>query len=288
MKILILGGNRFFGKKLAQILIDKLYDVTLLNRGNVDDGFGNRVNRIKCDRSNKADFKAQISKENWDLVYDQICFDYDQAKVICEALNGKTQKLIFTSSQSVYDYGEHLVEEDFQTSAYQLKEFVKKEDNYAEAKRQAEVAFDKYATFPVIQIRFPIVIGEDDYTERFQFHVDRIKEGRPIYFPNIKAKMSFVTSDFAAEALAFFAEQDFSGPVNIASSKAISLERFIEIIENDLNKPANIIQQESSKDHSPYGIEKDWFMNCDKLSSLGLSTEEVEQWLPKLLLKLKD
>lgn len=43
MKALILGGNRFFGMKLANLLITEGFDSTLLNRGNLEDGFGEKV-----------------------------------------------------------------------------------------------------------------------------------------------------------------------------------------------------------------------------------------------------
>ncbi|MDC1175392.1 hypothetical protein OAT67_08340 [Bacteriovoracaceae bacterium] len=51
-KVLVMGGNHFFGIKLVQVLLDHRHDVTILNRENLDDGFGERVKRIKCDRHN--------------------------------------------------------------------------------------------------------------------------------------------------------------------------------------------------------------------------------------------
>ncbi len=51
MKILALGGSRFFGKKLVSKLLDAGHSVTVANRGNLDDGFGNRVSRVRTERS---------------------------------------------------------------------------------------------------------------------------------------------------------------------------------------------------------------------------------------------
>ena len=39
----------------------------------------------------------------------------------------------------------------------------------------------------------------------------------------------------------------------------------------------------SKVDHSPYGINKDWYMSCEKLHKLGLKASEITEWLPKLL-----
>ena len=63
MKVLVIRGNRFFGKRLIQLLLsekagphggqyvgqyvgqhaDGPCEVTILNRGNFDDGFGNQI-----------------------------------------------------------------------------------------------------------------------------------------------------------------------------------------------------------------------------------------------------
>lgn len=83
MKILIIGGNRFFGKRLSKNLINKGHDVTLLNRGNFDDGLGGEVKRIKCDRNEDVELEEQLKNLSFDVVYDQVCYDFYQAKSIC-------------------------------------------------------------------------------------------------------------------------------------------------------------------------------------------------------------
>lgn len=73
--ILVIGGNRFFGKRLIGKLIANGDQVTVLNRGNLDDGFGNKVERIVCDRDDVQKLKSSVQNKNWDIVYDQVCFD---------------------------------------------------------------------------------------------------------------------------------------------------------------------------------------------------------------------
>ena len=67
------------------------------------------------------------------------------------------------------------------------------EFSYGEGKRQAEAVLFKEASFPVVAVRFPIVMGEDDYTRRLHFHVEHILQNQPITLPNIDAKMSYIT-----------------------------------------------------------------------------------------------
>jgi len=281
--ILIIGGNRFFGKKLTKRLLDNGHNITLLNRGNIDDGFGDRVKRLACDRKNDQALSSLIQNKSWDIVYDQVCYDYEEAKATCEAFKDKGKRYIFTSSQSVYKAGKNRIENDFKPEEHQFESKASKTSDYSEAKRQAEVAFSRYASFPVTYVRFPIVIGQDDYTKRFEFHVERIKNEEPIYFPNIEANISFITSDFAAETLAFLATNQIYGPINSASPSPITLKDFVSIIEQAVNKKISLTSESNEKDHSPYGIEKDWFMSCEKLKSLGLVASEVKEWLPQLL-----
>ncbi|MBT3983237.1 MAG: NAD-dependent epimerase/dehydratase family protein [Bacteriovoracaceae bacterium] len=283
MKILIIGGNRFFGKRLVGLLLESGHQVELLNRGNVDDGFGSSVVRTICDRTIVQDLKTAISGKSWDIVYDQVCYDYNDAKASCELFDGKVGKYIFTSSQSVYGPGEKIKELDFDPSKHEFETVETKESNYGEAKRQAEVAFSRHANFPFVAVRFPIVIGDDDYTKRFEFHVERIKNEKPIYFPCIDAKISFVTSHFAATTLEFLGNSNFVGPINVASPGPISLREFVKEIEDTTGQKLVAAGEGSDENHSPYGIDGDWYMDCSVLHGLSIKGSEISNWLPKLL-----
>ena len=283
MKALILGGNRFFGKRLVQKLINQNYEVTLLNRGNTDDGFRDQVQRIKCDRNSKTDLSTALASNEWDIVFDQICYDYQTAKDSCEVFKDRTTKYIFTSSKSVYLPGNNLKEDDFKAINHKFSDFADKDSNYAEAKRQAEVAFGEFASFPVTSVRFPIVIGDDDYTKRFHFHINRVKQSKEIYFPNLEALITFIDANSAAESLLFLGRSDYNGPINCASPDSISLKSFMAMIEKEANKPTVYAQEETTENHSPYGIEENWYMNCQKMQSIGLHLPTLSEWLPQLI-----
>ena len=280
MKVLVIGGNRFFGKKLVQILINHKYSVTLLSRGSLDDGFGDAIKRIICDRTNHKKLKESLDGKKWDIVYDQVCFDYEQAKKICEILNGKTKQLIFTSTVSVYSYGRLQKESVFNPKNYQISKFVTTNDNYGEAKMQAEAALYKYADFPVTSVRFPIVWGEDDWTGRLDEHINIIKSGEFINFPNKLARMSFITSNSAASALFDLGSFQINNPINIAHPKDLQLAAFSKIIEETLKIKSSGFK---SIIKSRYGITQDWSMDCSYMENLGLEVEDIEKWLKSYL-----
>lgn len=279
MKILILGGNRFFGKKLAARLLTAGHQITLLNRGQLNDGFGSRARRLTCDRKNKKQLKNCLEGSTWDLVYDQICYTSKEAAEAMEIFKGRVGHYVFTSSQSVYAEGVDLSESAFDPFTYSFTKPVDEVSNYPEAKRQSEKQFFSDPAFPVTAVRFPIVVGADDYTGRFKFHVESILKNREMYFPNPLARISFISSDEAALVLEFLSNKEALGPVNAASKDPIQLKDFIHELEKHLLKKALWASEPTSANQSPYGISKDWFMNTDKLNKLGCHPRAIAEWL---------
>ena len=194
------------------------------------------------------------------------------------------QAIIFSLLHSLFiNQVKDLKESSFDPNTHNFTSNETKDSDYAEAKRQAEVAFYNYAEFPTTYVRFPIVLGRDDYTGRLKFHIERVKNQTAIYFPNIDAKISFISSDQAAEALKFLINFSGQGALNISSETPISLRDFTGIIGKQTNQLPIIEKEFSEKNHSPYGIEEDWFMNCSKLKDLGHKIGPVSNWLPSLI-----
>ena len=282
-KALVIGGNGFFGKDIVRNLLKNGHEVTLLNRGSRQDNFGEDVTRIKCDRNDHQLLEDSLNGKFFDVVFDQICFEYEKAKKLCEILEDKAKKIVFTSTVSVYDYGGNINEDIFNPSDYHFQKEVSVNDDYGEAKRQAEYAFSKFWKGDLVIIRLPIVLGTYDYTGRLKFHIEKVKKGESIFFPNINAKMSFVSSAFAGEVISTVGVGEFTGTLNVADIESITLKDFIKVIEAETGKEA-ILSKSESGDSSPYGISSDWFINCNKLRSLGFSRNE--DWLAQLVKEL--
>ena len=276
MKILVIGGNLFFGKRLVHKLIENGHDVTVLNRQNKNDDFGDKVHRIKCDRLNKEEMKRALGETQWDIIYDQVCYNYQTAKDSCELFEGRVKHYVHTSSQSVYKPGSEISEDAFTPSQYEFSEQADHRTQYAEAKRQAEKAFESFARFPVSYVRFCIVIGEDDYTKRFLFHIDRIKADKEIFFPNLEAKISFISSQDAANSLYHIGMNQITGPINCCNSGHISLSDFVKVITEKTGKKLIRASEQTQENSSPYGIDQDWYMDNQKLTQSGLKLGPVE------------
>ena len=55
------------------------------------------------------------------------------------------------------------------------------------------------------------------------------------------------------------------------------------LIEQKFNKKLILTDEKNEYSSSPYGISKDWYMNCSKLNSHGIRGKEITRWIPELL-----
>ncbi|MEK3981820.1 NAD-dependent epimerase/dehydratase family protein [Paenibacillus sp. FSL K6-3166] len=288
-KILILGGTRFFGKRLVERLLqDSVNDVTILTRGETSDSFGDRIHRIHADRFQANELAQAVGDTLWDVVFDNICYSPDEADQACRIFDGKTKRYILTSSLSVYDFSEEALTEDiFDPKAYPIRHGGRNDFTYQEGKRLAEAVFMQKATFPVAAVRFPIVLGIDDYTRRLHFHIEHVRNELPIGIPNPGAYISFIRSDEAADFLYWLGcSSTMTGPFNACSDGTIRITDILTMIEEETGKHASIQSQTADEHMSPFGIEQSWFMDTTKAQSAGYKFLNLKNWFPELVSSL--
>ncbi|WP_127548018.1 NAD-dependent epimerase/dehydratase family protein [Paenibacillus amylolyticus] len=287
-KILVIGGTRFFGKRLVEHwAAQENVEVTVVSRGNIAFPFDSGVTHIILDRTNEASLRQAAELERWDVVYDHACYSAEAALAAVKVFEGRVERYILTSSLSVYEAGtqgdDGFHEEDFDPSTYPVQMVGDEVVSYQEGKKQAEAMLIQKATFPVVTVRFPIVLGMDDYTRRLHFHIEHVQQGLPIGLPNPKADIGFIQSSEATRFLAWLADAEINGPINAASSGTISLNELIGKIEVAVGKKS-IIQSEAENEHSsPFGITSSWYMNTNKAAQAGFAFDSLEEWLPRLV-----
>ncbi|MGJ7911693.1 NAD-dependent epimerase/dehydratase family protein [Neobacillus sp. LXY-1] len=284
MKVLILGGTRFFGKKLVEQFVQEKADITIVTRGNTPDLFGNTVKHLKADRTDLAALKNALGSSAYDVVYDNICYGPKEEEEAVTLFTGRTSKYILTSSLSVYDFGGPAKKEmDFDPYAFNISVPFPTHYDYAEGKRLAESVLFQKASFPCTAVRFPIVLGHDDYTRRLHFHIEQIQKGVPLVIPNTDAKISFIHSDEAAAFLYFLGHSDLEGPINASSNGVYSLSQLVGLIERVVGKKARIESETDANDMSPFGIPETWVMDTTKARNGGFSFSHLDSWLPGLI-----
>ena len=283
-KVLVLGGTRFFGRKLVELLLADGHDVTIVTRGRLANPFGDKVKHLIVDRRDTEAFSKAVEGEYYDIVYDNICYSPNEAKAFCDIFNGKMGKLVFTSTLSTYAAdGNAKSEADFDPYTYSIQMGDTEAFTYSEGKRQAEAVFFKYATSPVVAVRFPIVMGIDDYTKRLHFHVKHVANEEAIGFLNMDAEMSFILAEEAGQFLKWAGLTDVEGPFNATAQGTISLKDLMVLVEKATSKQAKIVLVENDEIRSPYAVPASWYMTTEKAEQAGFVFSKLNDWLPGLI-----
>ncbi|MFQ3544326.1 NAD-dependent epimerase/dehydratase family protein [Halobacillus rhizosphaerae] len=286
-KVLVLGGTRFFGKQLVFKLLGEGHHVTLATRGLTKDPFGSQVQRLVIDRKEKRTLVKAFKNKRWDLVYDQSCFSSQEALDTVEALRGKVKRYIFTSSQAVYDFGTNHKEEEFDPLHYSASQDhipeTMKYKRYQEGKRTAEQVLFKDDDFDVTAIRFPIVVGEDDHTERLKFHVKRILNHWPIGIERKELRYSFISSDEAADFLFKIGASSFIGAINPGCREDLSLAGLIHKIEAFTGMQANVTNEITEDNKCVYELEGSCSINTDRAAWHGFTFSSIDQTFDPLI-----
>lgn len=280
MKVLVLGGTRFFGKYTVENLLSKGHDVTIATRGKAHDGYGDHVKRIIVERTNEESIKSALGGRHYDVVIDKIAYCSNDIRYVME--NVGFDKYIYMSSTSVYD-PKHIntVEADFDGMS---KDFVwcdRKAFPYEQIKRQAEYAlWQKYADKNWIAVRYPFAIGPDDYTKRLLFYVEHTMKSIPMNIDNLDAQMGFIRSDEAGTFISFLTDKDVKGAINGSAGGTISVKEMIDYVEQKTGTKA-VIDKEG--DTSPYNGEPEYSINTEKAQGLGFRFSVLHDWIYGLL-----
>ncbi len=284
-KVLVIGGTRFFGKNLVELLLHRGNDVTLLTRGQTNDPFGDNIQRLVADRTDESALQQAIGDQRYDIVYDNICYTPQEALAACRIFSGKTERYIVTSSLSVYSFGsEPLRESDVDTAHMVINHDADATFDYAEGKRQVEAVFLQQNDFSAAAVRFPIVLGPNDYTKRLHFHVGRVLRGQTIVIPNPDAKMNFIHEEEAARFLYWLGvDSELTGPVNARSEEEITLVALMNEIERQTGCRAVVKSKGEESDQSPFGVPDSWIMDTSLAFHEGFRFYRLSEWLPELI-----
>ena len=74
MKILVIGGTKFFGIPMVNELLEIGHDVTIATRGKASDGYGDSVRRMMIERTNEESMKNALRGRHYDVVIDKIAY----------------------------------------------------------------------------------------------------------------------------------------------------------------------------------------------------------------------
>jgi nucleoside-diphosphate-sugar epimerase len=245
------------------------------------------VSQTIVDRSDLNAMKLAFGGRPFDVVYDQLGFTPQDARIAAEVFDGRIQRFVFTSSMAVYDSSEEVLSERaFDPHAYPL-DLTRDSYSYKEGKRQAEAYLYQYAPFPVAAVRPPFVISsDDDYTGRFAFHVGKLLNREPISLAG-SADVSFVAAD---ELAAFMndigTKSDYVGPINASNTGWMDTERLTRTIADLLG--ATPIFADAAEEKSPYCIGETLRLSNELARSIGYAFQPLENVIERLVREMKE
>lgn len=275
MKILVIGGTRYFGIPMTNALIEKGHNITIATRGKTADSFGASISRIIFDRADESSIITSFREKYYDVIIDKIAYSSNDVKRLLDHV--QCGKYILMSSSAVYnDIHAGTAESDFSAESYSFKWCERSDDDYAEVKRQAECALAQhYPEQQYIAVRYPVVIGNNDYTNRLYFYIECIKNGTPMFIDDIDSRISFIHERDAGLFLSHIVEQEISGAVNGCSEDDISMREIITYIEERLDKNAILVPNGIS---APYnGYPEFATLNTNKAKQTGFSFSNIKE-----------
>jgi len=172
MRILIMGGTRFIGVYLTQMLVAQGHEVVLFNRGNRPNPVAG-VEQITGDRTDVALLQEKLSSLHFDAIFDNNGRELSDTQPLVEIFQGRIQHFIYMSSAGVYLKSDQLPHVEGDAVDPQSRH---KGKHHTEAYLQQQ-------GLPFTSIRPTYIYGAQNYNDLESWFFDRIVRDRPIPIP---------------------------------------------------------------------------------------------------------
>ncbi|MCX5393279.1 NAD-dependent epimerase/dehydratase family protein [Streptomyces sp. NBC_00094] len=288
MDILVIGGNRYFGKRLIALLRDSGHRITILNRGSSAAPGG--MEHLVADRDDESALESVLAGRSFDVVVDQVCYTPRQAEIARRVFATRTRRYVMTSTVEVYGYEDSVTpvaESVLDLAAVTVDtgpawddpEF--REEHYGEGKRQAEAVFAAGSPFAWASVRVAHVLGgDDDFTGRLDHYVQRVRAGEPIAVPVVNRPATYVYVEEIAAFLAWTVEAEFTGPVNAHSHGPLTTADICAEVEKQVGG-RTVFREVEVGEVSPFSFARSYGMDNSRATALGYSFSHSAEWLSR-------
>ena len=171
MRILVIGGTRFIGVYLTQLLMKTGHEVVLFNRGNHSAPSG--VGQIIGDRTDSTQLKEKLAQETFDIIFDNNGRELTDTQPLVDIFQGRVKHFVYMSSAGVYLKSDQMPHIEGDTVDPQSRH---------KGKHETE-AYLQQLGIPFTSIRPTYIYGPQNYNPLESWFFDRIARDRPIPIP---------------------------------------------------------------------------------------------------------
>lgn len=295
MKALVIGGTRFIGRHTVEELIAHDYDVTVFNRGNHENPFADdsHVTHVTGDRTDEDVLERAARDVDPDIVVD--CVAYKPREVDHATDVFADTRYVVVSSGAAYGT-EAIPKREGETPLHECSDEQAVDDSWASyGPRKAEI--DRVVAnagadgVAAMSVRPPVVYGPHDYTERFDYWVDRVRNHDRVVVPGDgDCLRHLVYVEDVARALRVVAEQGMPGEAyNVGDRRLPILVEWIELLDETLDTDVEIVPA-NERELAATGLEPDDFplyrayphvLSTAKLASIGWTATPLEETLAR-------
>ena len=200
MRVLVIGGTLFIGRRLVRRLLGEGHEVAVLHRRDRHE-LGPEVENLTGDRIDPESVRRARAGRRFGWVFDNV-YDWERGTTAAQVEGtaracGNVSRYVFLSSVAAYGEGLDHREEDPLAPANHPEPYV---GNKAESER-ALLRLHGAEGFPAVTLRPPYVYGPENPFYREAFFWDRFAAGRPVIVPGDGSRlMQFVFVDDLVEA----------------------------------------------------------------------------------------
>lgn len=214
MKLLILGGTRFLGRAIVEAALARRHQVTAFNRGKTNADLFSTVEYLRGDRDGGID---GLRGRRWDAVVDTSGFVPRIVRQSAELLKDSVGLYTFISTISVY--AEPLTAGmDESAPVASLKDESVEEitgATYGGLKVLCERVVEEVFPNRSLHVRAGLIVGPNDYTDRFAYWPRRVGEGGEVLAPgDPKGPVEFIDVRDLSEWIVRMIESGSNGIYN--------------------------------------------------------------------------
>ena len=242
--VLVIGGTRFVGRHAVSEFRDRGYDVTIFNRGESENPFSDAVDRVEGDRTNDSALERARETVDPDVVVDCVAYHPKDVRAATQIFED-CGAYVYVSSGAAY--GEEVTpKREDETPLHDCTAEQARDDSmetYGPRKAEGDRAVFEAADRGVraVSVRPPVIYGPHDYTERFDYWIDRVLHHDSLIVPHTHLRHLAYVEDVAS-ALRVVAEEGTAGEAyNVGDHTLPVLTEWVDLLAAVVDRDVEVV-----------------------------------------------